>query len=156
MPAKKHIVKLTADEREALEKVSASNRYSVREKTRARILLGSDTSLSREDGGSRSDAELAACFKVSLLTVASVRQRAHERGALGAIKRQEQLKRNPRKISGEQEAHLIALTCSAPPDGAARWTLSLLREKAIEAQLIEPVSQETLRTTLKKTRSSPG
>jgi len=156
MPAKKHIVKLTPEERVALEKVSASNRHSVREKTSARLLLGSDTSLCREAGGSKSDAELAAQFKVSALTVASVRQRAHQRGTLGAIKRQEQLQRKARKISGEQEAHLVALTCSAPPEGAARWTLRLVREKALEWEILEPVSQETIRTTLKKTISNRG
>lgn len=156
MSAKKHIVKLTPDERVDLEKVSSSNRHSIRQKTRARLLLGSDTGLSREAGGSQSDVELAVRFKVSALTVASVRKRAHERGALGALTRQEQLKRKARKISGEQEAHLVALTCSTPPDGASRWTLQLVREKAIEWKIIEPVSQETIRTTLKKTLSNRG
>ena len=156
MPAKKHIVTLSEEERVALEKVSKSNRHSVREKTRARILLGSDTSHSREEGGSLRDAEIAAQLKVSLLTVSNVRKRAHQRGVLECIQRQEQTRRKARKLDGEQEAKLLAVACSAPPDGEARWSLRLLREKMIEMEVIEQIGLETIRSTLKKTSSSRG
>lgn len=86
MPAKQHIIKLSSSERTELEKVSQSNRRSVREKTRARILLGSDTAVPRVEGGSLTDTELAARHKVNLLTVSNVRRRAHERGVLASLK----------------------------------------------------------------------
>ncbi len=156
MPAKKHIIELTAHERAALEKVSHSNRHSIREKTRARILFRSDTSQSREAGGSQGDSEIAAALKVSVQTVANVRQRAKQRGAVACLARQAQHHRKPRKLDGRQEAQLVALTCSAAPQGCARWSLVLLREKLIEMQVVEHIGLETIRQTLKKTRSSRG
>jgi hypothetical protein len=101
---KKHIITLSSEERAALEKVSLSNRRSILEKTRARILLLSDTGVSREGGGSFLDSEILVRFKVKPLTVSDVRQRAHERGALACLKQQEQ---KTRKIDGAQEAQLL-------------------------------------------------
>jgi transposase len=156
MPAKKHLVKLSCEERAELEKVSQSNRRSMREKTRARILLWSDTGVSREKGGSLHDSEIAAQLKVSPLTVSNVRQRAHQRGTLACVRRQQQHTRKARKLDGEQEAHLIAIACSAPPEGASRWSLRLMRERLIEMEVVENIGTETIRTTLKKMNSSRG
>lgn len=156
MPAKQYIITLTPQERVELEKVSQSNRRSVREKTRARLLLGSDTGVPREEGGSQSDLQLAACYKVNPLTVANVRRRAHERGVLASLVRSEQQQRKARKLDGEQEAQLVAVVCSTPPDGAARWSLRLIRERLLELEMVEHIGLETIRTTLKKTRSSRG
>jgi putative transposase len=132
MPRKMHLVKLNAQERAGLEKVSGSNRRSIREKTRARILLLSDTSCPREQGGSRTDSEIARQLGCSPLTVSNVRGRAAERGALESIQRGEQKQRKARKLDGRQEAQLVALTCSAPPQGRSRWSLVLLRERLME------------------------
>ena len=156
MPAKKYVIALNADERVALEKISASPHHSVREKKRARIVLGSDHNTTSQHGASQTDAQLCATLKVSALTVFNVRKAACERGALACITRQEQQKRKARKLEGRQEAHLVAFTCSTPPQGYARWTLVLLRERLIEMQVVESISLETIRTTLKKTRSNPG
>ena len=156
MPRKNHIVHLSAGERAGLEKVSRSNRASVREKTRARILLLSDVSCSREQGANRTDGEIAQQLGCSPLTVSNVRSRAAERGALESIKRDAQAKRKARKLDGRQEAQLVALTCSAAPEGRSRWSLVLLRERMIEMQIVEHIGLETIRTTLKKTRSSRG
>jgi putative transposase len=156
MPAKKHLVKLSSEERAQLEKVSQANRRSVREKTRARILLWSDTGVSREEGGSLRDSEIAAQLKVSPLTVSTVRQSAHERGALACVRRQEQHTRKARILDGEHEAQLIAIACSAPPEGAARWSLRLLRERLIEMEVVENIGRETIRTTLKKINLNHG
>jgi hypothetical protein len=156
MSRKKHLINLSSEERSGLEKISRSNRASIREKTRARILLLSDVSHLREQGGSRGDAEIASRLGCSPLTVYNVRQRACERGALPSIRRGEQIKRKARKLNGRQEAQLVALTCWAPPQGRARWSLVLLRDKMIEMQVVEHIGLETIRTTLKKTRSSHG
>ena len=155
MPAKKYIIALTPEERHTLEKVSRSNRRSIREKTRARILLLSDSHCPREQGGGQTDEEITARLGCGMLTVYKVRKRALERGVL-AIEHKEQEQRKARALDGEQEAHLIALTCSAPPDGQARWSLRLLRERLIEMEVVEQVGLETVRRTLKKTNSSRG
>ena len=156
MLAKRHIITLTCEERASLEKASVSNRRSIREKTRARILLLSDTGVSREEGGSQPDTEIAVRLKVNPLTVANVRQRAHERGALACLQRQEQQTRKARKLDGAQEAQLVAIVCSTPPDGASRWSLRLVRERLIELEVVEQIGLETIRTTLKKMRSNRG
>jgi Homeodomain-like domain len=156
MPKKNHIVHLSADERGGLEKVARSNRASIREKTRARILLLSDVSCSREQGANRTDGEVAQQLGCSPLTVSNVRSRAAERGAFESIKRGAQAQRKARKLDGRQEAQLVALTCSAAPEGRSRWSLVLLRERMIEMQIVEHIALETIRSTLKKTRSSRG
>ena len=83
-------------------------------------------------------------------------QKAIERGAVAAIEHKEQEKRKARKLDGAQEAKLIALTCSAPPDGQKRWSLRLLRDRLIEMEVVEDIGTETIRTTLKKMNSSRG
>jgi putative transposase len=156
MSRKKHLVSLSPEERSALEKISRSNRASIREKTRARILLLADGSCTYDQGASRTDAQIVAQLGCSPVTVYNVRQRALTRGAVASIPRGEQQKRKARKLDGRQEAQLIALTCSAPPDGHARWSLVLLRERLIELEVVEQIGLETIRSTLKKTRSSRG
>ena len=153
---RKNLVNLSEPEREQLQKVSRSTHHSVREKTRARILLLSDLRCPREQGGSHSDTEIAGQLGCSLLTVSNVRSRAAQRGALKSIRRSAQAKRKARKLDGRQEAQLVALTCSAPPEGHARWSLVLLRERLMEMEVTEHIGLETIRTTLKKTRSSRG
>ncbi|HVF10840.1 MAG TPA: hypothetical protein VNA16_08560, partial [Abditibacteriaceae bacterium] len=87
MPTKQHIIQLSATERAALEKASRNHRLSVREKTRARILLSSDTNCARAAGGSLKDGEVAARLHISPFTVANVRRRAHQRGTLECLTR---------------------------------------------------------------------
>ena len=156
MPRKKHLVELSQEEHSGLEKVARSNRASIREKTRARILLLSDGNCSREHGGNRNDAEIAKQLGCSPLTVSNVRSRAAQRGAVASTQRGEQQQRKARKLDGRQEAQLVALTCSAPPEGRSRWSLVLLRERLIEMQVVDHIGLETSRSTLKKTRSSRG
>ncbi len=150
MPAKKYIVKLSPEEREQLEKASQSNRRSVREKTRARILLLADTADTREETAGLKDSAIAKRLRCAPLTVSQVRKKAVERGAVAAIEHKEQEKRKARKLDGEQEAKLIAVTCSAPPDGQKRWSLRLLRDRLIEMEVVEDIGTETIRSTLKK------
>jgi hypothetical protein len=161
MPAKKYIVQLSPEEREQLQKASESNRRSVREKTRARILLLADTAVantpdSRQEGAGLKDSEIAKRLRCAPLTVSQMRKKAVERGAVAAIAHKEQEKRKARKLDGEQEAKLIAVTCSAPPDGQKRWSLRLLRDRLIEMEVVEDIGTETIRTTLKKMHSSRG
>ena len=156
MSRKQHLIDLSSEERRALEKLSRSNRGSIREKTRARVLLLSDVSFAHEKGPSRTDAEIVEQLGCSALTVYNVRRRAVERGAVKSIRREVQHTRKARKLDGRQEAQLVALTCSTPPDGRSCWSLVLLREKMIEMEIVEHIGLETIRTTLKKTRSNRG
>jgi len=156
MSSKKSIVVLSSTEREELEKVSRSNHRSIREKNRARMLLLADVSCSRAQGASRSDGEIAQLLGCAPLTASTVRAKAQERGAVAAVTHKEQHTRKAPKLDGRQQAQLIAVTSSAPPEGRSRWSLVLLRERLIEMQVVEHIGLETIRQTLKKTRSSRG
>ncbi len=147
MPAKKYRVALTQEERQQLEKVALSNHRSVREKTRARILLLADTN---HKDGSLKDAQIAGQLRCTSLRVSKVRQRASERGALASVWHKEQERRKARALDGEQEAHLVALACSAAPQGRKRWTLHLLKERLIQREVVQNIGMETIRRTLKK------
>lgn len=153
MSAKKYHVSLTEAEREELTRWSKSQRHSERERKRARILLLADKD---QEGRAKTDAEIAAQIKVCLPTVNRVRQRFVERGLEPSLRRKEQEKRKERLLDGDGEAHLIALVCSAPPDGHKRWGLHLLKDTLIEQRIVNTISHEAVRQTLKKMNSSRG
>jgi transposase len=150
--AKKYLVTLTADERDRLTGLVSAGKRSALTITRARILLKAD----QADGGPAwDDASIAQALDCGLRTVERVRQRFVERGLEPALGRkpQDQPSRE-RKFDGAAEARLIALACSEPPQGRARWTLKLLADRLVELEVFEAVSDETVRRVLKKTNSS--
>lgn len=150
MPKKKYIVDLTPDEREELETLISSGKSSARKLTRARILLKAD-----EDW---TDAAISEALDVGTATVERVRKRFVEWGGITAINRRKPRRRYERKIDGDAEARLIALACSAPPEGREHWPLRLLADRLVtlEAVDIESVSHETVRQVLKKTKLNRG
>jgi len=150
MPKKKYIVDLTEAEREELETLISSGVDSARKLTRARILLKADEGWT--------DKAIAEALDVGRATVERVRKRFVEWGGISAIERRKPRRRYERKLDGKAEAHLIALACSAPPEGRDRWTLRLLAERVVQlAQVdIESVSHETVRQVLKKTSLNLG
>lgn len=99
---------------------------------------------------------MAAELTCSPNTVYQLRRRAPHQQAPDVVVRAVQKRRVARKLDGGQEAYLVALTCSTPPQGFARWSLRLLRERLIELEVVENIGLETIRTTLKKTRSNRG
>jgi transposase len=147
MPAKKYVVSLDEDARQSLERAARSNKRSLRERQRARILLAA--------ANGQDDASIAQTVGVHLNTVAGVRRRFVTAGAK-SVCRAEQKQRKARRLDGRAEAHLVALTCSTPPDERKRWSLHLLAGKLIEARVVDAVSHETVRQTLKKINSSRG
>lgn len=153
MSAKKYHVQLTEAERGELTRWSKSQRRSERERKRARILLLADEA---QEGGAKQDSDIAQEVKVAALTVNRVRQRFTERGLEGSLRRKEQQRRKTRTLDGEGEAHLIALVCSAPPNGQKRWGLHLLKDALIEQRVTDTISHETVRQTLKKMNLNPG
>ena len=85
-----------------------------------------------------------------------MRQRFVEEGLAAALGRRSPNRHYPRKLDGEQEAHLIALVCGDPPAGYARWTMRLLADRMVELEQVDRLSHETVRQTLKKTSASLG
>jgi transposase len=149
VPHKKYLVTLTAEERQGLTALVSAGKRSALTVTRARVLLKAD----QADGGPAwEDAEIAQALDCGLRTVERVRQRFVERGLEQALGRKPQDRPSrERKFDGAAEARLIALACSQPPVGRARWTLKLLADRLVELEVVESVSDETVRRTLKKT-----
>ncbi len=142
MPKAKYIVELTEEERMRLREVTRRGKAPVRMVARARVLLKADEGLS--------DAEIASALDIGSATVGRVRQRFVEQGLEQALRERPRLGRR-RKLTGKQEAHLIAVACSTPPQGHARWTLRLLAGKVAELGFAPSISPETVRQALKKT-----
>ncbi len=153
MPKKKYIVTLTNEEQAALEEVVNKGKNTAYKVNHARILLLADTN--QEEGG-WFDRDISQALKISVATIERVRQRLVEQGLEAALNRKEQQNRKKRRLDGEKEAHLIALTCSSPPDGQKRWTMKMLAERIVQLGHVETISSETVRQTLKKTNSSLG
>lgn len=146
MPAKKYIVDLSADEREQLLELIRRGKPSARKVTRARILLKASEGLT--------DDQIAALLGVGVATVERARKRFVEQGL-------DALNERPRpgaraKLTGKQQAHIIALSCSKAPQGHTHWTLRLLAGKIVELGFTESFSRESVRRVLKKTSLSPG
>ena len=149
---KRYVVTLTAEERQALGDLIAAGKAAAQKLAHARILLKADAA----DGGPAwPDHRIADALEVSTATIERVRQRFVEQGLEAALVRKCQVRpsRLP-TLDGRAEARLIALACSRPPDGRAAWTMQLLADKLVELEVVESISDETVRTTLKKTRSS--
>ena len=146
MPKKKYLVDLSADERETLLQLVRRGKHSSRKVTRARILLLAS------DGST--DEQIVAALKTGFATVERTRKRFVEEG-LGCLNERPRRGQAP-KLTGKQEAHLIAIACSTPPEGRARWTLRLLADKVVELNFASSIARETVRQVLKKTNSSRG
>jgi transposase len=154
MPVKKYLVTLTADERSELTRLIVAGKANARTLAHARILLKAD----QADGGPAwGDGRVAEATEVTARTVERVRRRFVERGLEAALHRKPQDKPSrERKLDGAAEARLVAVACSKAPDGRAEWTMQLLADKLVELAVVDSISDETVRRTLKKTRSSRG
>lgn len=145
----KYVVRLEPAEREQLEVLVRRGKSAARKITRARILLQTDES---EAGPAWTDARIAEALGVTVRTVENVRRRLVEKGLEAALKRKKQVgpSRLP-KLDGEAEAKLVAVCCSPAPEGRQRWTLRLLANRLVELRIVDSISPETVRQTLKKT-----
>jgi transposase len=149
----KYIVKLTDGDREQLQALLAAGSERARTLTRARILLKSDMS---EAGARWSYAQICEAFDVTEVTISKVRKAYVEQGLEAAIRRKKPDREYVQRLDGKAEAHLVALACSEPPTGQEHWTLRLLQERLVALQVVESVSHETVRQTLKKMNLSLG
>lgn len=151
---KKYKVTLTGEERNSLQGLITAKKTAAKKVVHARILLKADAG---PEGPAWTDARIAEALEIDVTTVERVRQRFVEQGLDAALGRKQQDRPSrPRTLDGKAEAHLIALACSEPPAGRARWTLRLLADKLVELEVVETVSTETIRRALKKTNSSRG
>ena len=149
----KYVVRLTKEERASWDALIGKERVARDKQLRARILLKADVS---DEGPGWADPQLAEAFDVSLSTVHRLRERLVEDGFEAALTRKPRSRPKPPKLDGAKEARLVALACSAPPAGRARWTLQLLADKLVELDVVDSISDETVRLRLKKTLSNRG
>jgi len=151
--AKRYRVELAEEERRYLRGLIAAGTAPASKLAHARILLKADQA---PGGPGWVDTVIAEAVEVSQPTVFRVRRQYVEQGLAAALDRRSPARQYERKLSGEQEARLIALSCSAPPAGRARWSLRLLADRLVELAVVDAVSYQTVRRVLKKTRSSRG
>jgi transposase len=149
----KHRVHLSEPQRLDLSKRIAAGRGSARELAHSRIILKTDEG---PGGPGWRDEEIARALDVSTATIERVRRRFVADGLAAAVRRKPPAREYRRALDGEAEAHLVALSCSEPPTGKAKWSMRLLAERLVELRVVEAVSDETVRRVLKKTRSSRG
>ena len=144
---KKYIVRLTSDERKELEDVVSKGLAQAYKIKHANVVLKADA-----DGPAWSDVEIAEAFCCHVRTVEGIRKRFVLEGLDAALGRKKRaMPPRERILDGEGEARLIALSCSQPPEGRSRWTLELLADKMVELKVVEQISYQTVRRTLKKT-----
>jgi len=146
----KYIVELNGKQREQLEKISSTGTGPARQMKRAQILLKSDRKTNW------SYKQISEAFDVSAVTIAKVRKVFKEQGLEAALQRKKPDREYEHIVDGEAEAHLLAMACSQPPEGQARWTLRLLQSEMIKRSYVDEVSHETIRAALKKTNLSLG
>jgi transposase len=150
MPQKRFIVTLSRAERRQLEETVSKGKGAAHRIKHAHILLAAD-----EKGPNWKDEDIAKTFRCHRNTVANVRQRFVEQGLDGALERKKrETPPVPRKLDGRGEARLIAVACSAPPEGRAKWTMQMLADELVILGVVEEISDETVRQTLKKTNLS--
>jgi transposase len=147
--AKKYVVTLEAGERRQLKELVRVGRAAAYKRRHAEVLLKADAG---PQGPAWADEQIAEAFDVSVRGIEYLRQRFVEQGLEAALGRQKR-SRPPveRKLDGRKEARLIALSCSAPPEGRRRWTLRLLADRLVELAVVSSISYEAVRQVLKKT-----
>jgi transposase len=154
MPKVKYRLSLTSEEREELEAVVAKGKHNSQKVLNALILLNCDEAASKPRRLREQD--IADVLHVSAMKIHRVKQRFVEEGLEIALNGHKGQRAYERKADGEFEAHLVALSCSEPPEGHDRWSLRLLGDKLVELRYIDDVSYETVRRVLKKTSLSLG
>ena len=150
MPAKKYVIRLIEEEREALKTIINTGKSAAYRIKHAHILLKADANASNWP-----DEQIVEAFECHRNTVENVRKRSVLEGLEAALERKKRLTA-PRKkiIDGEQEAKIIALSRTTPPPGRAKWSLRLLADKIVELKIVESASHMTVQRVLKKTNSS--
>lgn len=146
--AKKYVLMLTSEERGTLEQLVKKGKAAGWKLRRAQVLL---KCAQDPDGPGWTDARIAEAFGCTTRSVESWRKQAVEEGPLSLLEQKPRPPSSP-KLDGEKTARLVALACSQPPKGHARWTLRLLAARCVELEIVDSISYGTVRRALKKTR----
>jgi len=149
---KKYVVALTSEERRQLEGLIKKGKVAGYKIRHAQMLLKADQG---QEGPGWPDQQIAEAFGAHLTTVECLRKRLVEEGLEAALERHKR-QNYTHKLDGDAEARLIAIACSAPPEGRSEWTLRLLADRLVELSVVDSISHMTVSRTLKKTSSSPG
>lgn len=150
---KKYRIRLQREEREMLEGILRRGKVAALKQCHARILLLADEAVGQTGS---TDEVIAAAVGVAVRSVERIRQTFVEEGLEKAMQRKVADRTYQRRLDGAGEARLIAVACGDAPEGRARWSLRLLADKLVELEVVESISRESVRRTLKKTRSNPG
>ena len=148
MPKVLYRVTLTQEERGALQEISTRGKHGSQKVLNALILLGCDEG--EFQGHKHTAARLAEVLPISMKKIDRVKRRFIEYGLEVALDKRKADRQHMKKVDGDFEARLIALSCSKPPQGHARWSLRLLADKVVELEYIDAISYETVRQVLKK------
>jgi len=148
-PNKRYVVELELEERARLERMVSVGKRAAAKLTHARVLLQADQSAA---GRGWPDARIAEGLGVTTRTVENIRRRFVEQGLQAALERKKQCRPSrERLLDGAKEAKLVAICCSKAPNGRRHWTLQLLADRLVELNIVDSISYETVRRTLKKT-----
>ena len=147
-------VTLTQEKRTNLSEMTRNETHGARKIIHALILLNVDRGNYNAD--IQINEDICKVLKIERLTVDRVKKRFVEQGFESALKMAPTKRLYDQGLDGDMEAHLVALACSEPPEGRSRWSLRLLADKLVELHIVEDISYETVRQTLKKTNLSPG
>jgi len=146
---KRYIVRLIEGERVALGQLVSKGKAAARKRTHAQVLLKGDAG---EHGPAWTDEQIVEAFEVGARTVQSIRKQFVEEGLTAAIERKKQSRPSRQRVlDGEKEAKLVAICCSKAPEGRSRWTLRMLGDELVRLEIVDSISRETIRQTLKKT-----
>jgi len=148
---KKHVVRLTPEERHRLRKLVDKGSAAAYRRRHAQILLWADQA---EGAPAWIDKQIADACRITTRAIENLRQRFVEEGLDAALERKKRAPRPP-KFDGAQQAKITALACSTPPAGHARWTLRLLADKAVELQIVDGIGKDAVRAVLKKMNCVP-
>ena len=151
---KKYTVTLTQDERNELKKITSKGKHKSQKLINALILLGCDKGKFQDKRSI--NEEISRVLKIGMRKIDRVKKRFVEDGLDITLNGKKGSRIYAKKADGDFEAHLVALSCSDPPKGFARWSLRLLADKVVELEYIDQVSHETIRQVLKKTKLNPG
>ena len=151
---KKYKVTLSREEREELMSIAGKGSHRSQKVLNALILLNCDEG--KFQGHRLKNEEIATVLNISMRKIDRVKKRFVEESIETALNGHKGQRIYAKKADGDFEAHLVALSCSEPPSGFARWSLRLLADKAVELNYIESISYETIRRVLKKTKLSHG
>ncbi len=151
---KKYIVTLSKEERDTLQKLTFKGTHKAQKILNAQILLGCDEGEYQTERST--NEEIARVLGTSMRKIDRVKKRFVTEGMEAALTKKKGSRIYEKKTDGDFEAHLIALSCSEPPEGFSRWSLRMLADKVVELGYIDSISHEAVRGVLKKTKLNPG